>query len=96
MLGYPRTPPPLGPQRLIGRLTYHPPPPPFQTPKSFRTRLGVKIRPGRPPRVAVCVLSRAYTVSASTGLNLFSVALCWQMCPKAAVHRLLGGMLWSL
>ena len=46
MLGYTRTPPPWGPRRLTGRPTS---PPPLQTPKGFRTRLGVKIRTGRLP-----------------------------------------------
>ena len=47
MLGYPPTPPPIPPGTLTAdRPTYLPPPP---DPKSFRTRLGVNIRTGRPP-----------------------------------------------
>ena len=45
MLGYPPTPP-----REPSGFPAHPPtPPPLQTPKGFRSRLGSRIRTGRPP-----------------------------------------------
>ena len=50
MLGYAPIPPLGSPE--ADRPTHLPPPPLFETSKSFRTRLGSRIGTGRPPRVA--------------------------------------------